>query len=281
MIDTLAEMSWSFRCDGKTMSVGAMTIADSFKPYANKNRSSYHARDGSSSYFIKLHHWRRLKRRLQATFNRSVINKEWRMLAVAADRGLRVPQRIAFGRRQTMGLITHQAMLLEWIADKSQLLSQTQDLAKSKDHERMGAVLALLSEHLKRMREAGLADRDCGLHNLLAPDVLRVAPSLEHTVWIDLEAACEAPPDDPHATAFTVGGALNDWWTACDSSEYWFRQAISRITTCLPEPRGGWPRALRAADAIVRNQVAKMIRYGRLEHFPPPLTRALNASGSS
>lgn len=242
---------------------GELRLLACLKGTAASPQRFYRASDGRREWALKIHQPRRLTQRLRATFGRSPLDQEAAMLLLAAERGLPVPRLVGIGREKRASLVVQTALLIEWLPERQTLF----DLARQAgDKKILDEAQSVLANFLVRVRRAALADRDFGAHNLVVPRGTAASP-----IWVDLEGAFAAEPDDAPATCRTVGAALANWWCVCGGDQARLAALLKAIRAELPSPVHGWPALAEALNAIIAARVGKAIQFGWAEGLPARL----------
>ena len=234
---------------------------------ADRPRSAWRVSDGQNVYLMKLRRLASTTRRFRATFGRSYLRNEATMTPLADDAGLPVPRIAGSGRRTRWGLITHEALLVEWLDNHTsvgELVADAYDRDDGSTLDRLRCATAML---LAQVRQAGLADKDFGVHNLMTPSSAP-DPGARKIVWVDLERVYLASPTDAPATCGTVGGALVRWWLATRGDQSQLEAMFGTIRVELPVPDGGWPDLMGAVNDDLQRRAANAIRRGQVDRKP-------------
>ncbi len=213
-----------------------------------------HVAVGDKECLLKLRDMQRFGQRIAATLGRSPLHHESQMMRAARQAGLPVPQPLALGVKRGLGGVNAVALLIEWLPGHRTLREQL-----GNDSAEIYARL------LGRVRNAGFADRDFGVGNILIP------ASTPDATWIDLEATFRAAPADPTATVFTCAAALTSWWVATGGDANAYQRLFDTIRAHTPEPHGGWPALFPRLNARITRRIAKQLRHERITTAPPPL----------
>ncbi len=182
---------------------------------------------------------------------RRYLEREAQALAATRRADLPVPCVLATGKRGR----AESALVLQWFDGRRPLRDAAPD-------ERGRAVL---TDMLGRVRLAGFADKDFGAHNLLVDDALDV-------VWVDLERAYEASPDDADATMRTCGAALASWWIATKGNPSELAACFADLQHRAPEPQDGWQVILEPINQYMHKKVAALIERGWIDTPAQSLT---------
>jgi len=180
----------------------SMTVAQQLKGSGDHPRWSCRARCNGQEVLLKVRSLTTLRPRWRATLGRAYFKREAVMLQRVADAGVSVPVLVGRGACVSFGLATRQALMTQW-------LTGYQPLEEWLSHD-AGRTLASMAAMLDQVRRAHLADKDFGVHNILAAE----QDGQLHIVWADLERASPARADDADSTCQTVGAALVRWGIA-------------------------------------------------------------------
>ncbi len=229
---------------------------------ANAGRQVHLMADAAQQYAMKLHRLRNLANRWRAARRRSRLCNEYALLRCAHQRGLPVPEALAYGQSRSCGLPSSEALVIEYFDHRTPL----RDLVRRGDDKLIRRATETLIHQLAAIRRAAIADADFTYNALLVEE-----DNLAEPAWIDLEAAYEAPPQDAAATAATAGMALASVWVATDARTDHLRAAYDLLRETAPEPAGGWDAATAAINLAMQQGCAKAVRRGRITALPEPL----------
>lgn len=255
--------------DGNSMQAPSQIVCgEALKHIDAADRQVYRVTVDGHETAMKVRRWRGLKRMWRATKN-SPVAHEWEMLLATEKAGLVTPKPLALGERRCFGLVKEEALLMEYFEGCTRLRDIALNAAESNDAATLDTVEQAMIDRLGAIRHAGFADDDFGAHNLITPvsdDTLSQPP-----MWIDLETAFAAEPDDPDATIRSVRITFTGWWTATGGDQKRLQGLFERTVAMLPEPSGGWSRSIDALNASMLRRVQKAIRLDRIDRPPEPL----------
>ena len=246
----------------------SVTIVEYLRGGPDDARCTAFVELGSRRLVMKSHRWRRLRRRITATLGRSSLNNEMVMLHRARTAGFATAQLFAHAVQRRLALISRKVLLTIRVDDHVSLDEWLRAATVRDEPSSFTEARQALATLLGRVRSAGLADRDFGAHNLL---VQKDADLPSEVIWVDLEAAYPASPQDADATCRTVGAALANWWICTGENQDRLVGAFASIRQHVPEPRGGWGNGTRRVNAVIFRRVDRQVRSGRAGRIPDAL----------
>jgi tRNA A-37 threonylcarbamoyl transferase component Bud32 len=258
---------------GVPIADGSMTLIDEVRGPKRDGCSVARVRLDRTLLALKHHRLFRWKQRIPATLGRSRLANERRMLLRARSAGLPVAELIAVGQRRRWGLVVEQVLLVRWMEHHVTMTQRIRDAAEQGRRAALRKAGPALAELLAQMRRASIADRDFGPHNLLVDEK---TADFAAPVWIDLEAAYEAGPDDRGDTLLTLAGTLASWWYCCREDQAELQAVFDAVCRALPEPPGGWRALLEPLNKIVLHRSRKQLRVGSIQTVPEPVRLTSN-----
>ena len=276
MTEPFDSMRW-YDQDGRPTKFGPLSVVEDLKhPTSGVSKDTIRqvcrVTDGERDLVLKRRWMNSLGRRLTATCGRSPLHNEKHMITVAQSAGLAVAPLIGWGEQRTAGLVEYFALLIQWAEGRTTLGDLVVRALDSGDDQGVRTVQSLLIRFLARLRNAGLADRDFGTHNILvAGHDLADSAVVEDLLWVDLEGVYRARCDAAAATCQTVAAALSNWWTTTRAHPPHLISALDEIRRTVPEPCGGWSAIAPSLNRQLQKRVDKSIRYGRVDRRPPRL----------
>lgn len=253
---------------GRVLSLaGSLQIVQSLKGHENSLRRVYRVTDGHGHWILKIQDFRSLYHRWQAMRCRSCLDVEAAMTRHGRAAGLPIPRIDGAALFRRWKLVDRQALLIEWIDGRVSLHEWIKSFALARP-ALIGQARTAVVDLLTRIRAAGLADADLGLLNIL---VHRDPDRPLGPVWVDLEAAFPAPPDQAMATARTLATTLAGWWIATGADQASLLALFEHLRTSVPTPARGWDRLMPTINLLLRRRIDKAIRCRRVAWPPGPL----------
>ena len=242
-----------------------LDVLDTVKGDSLDRRRVLRVTDGQREMAMKITSLRRIGDKFATMFGRGGLRHEISMAELAARMGLLALRPVAYGVVRRLSVPTTEAMLSEWIPNGVLLRQVVRQAVVAGDDGAFSSAARCYVDMIGRIRDAGLADADCGAGQLL---VNADAGDTLDPIWIDLEASFLADPHDADATCRTLAAALVSWWAAIDGDQGRYEQTARLISERLSEPTGGWRNAEELVDQLVRRRMVKQIRKQRVDHYP-------------
>ena len=242
-----------------------LDVLDTVKGGSSDRRRVLRVTDGRREMAMKITSLPRIGGKVATMLGRGRLRHEISMARLATETGLRALRPVAYGVVRRLGVPIAEAMLSEWIPNGVLLRQVVRQAVAAGDDGAVARAAGCYVDMIGRIREAGLADADCGTGQLL---VNADSGAALDPIWIDLEASFPADPHDADATGRTLAAALVSWWVATGGDQSRYEQTARLISGRLPEPTGGWRRVEEVVDQSVRRRMAKQIRKRRIDDYP-------------
>jgi len=196
---------------------------------------------------------------------RSYPDHEAAMLKGACEAGLLVPKLLGHARRRRLGVIVEHGLILSYFLNAIPMRDRLLDAQHRHDDQTMHRLASQMIDVMAPMRQAGFADKDFGVHNLL---LLEDGP----VVWSDLERSYHARPGCPTGSIQTAGSALASWWVSTHGDQLMLQQTFEQMIQRLPTPENGWPTVLKELNLYTAHKVQRFIDIGWFDRIPELLS---------
>lgn len=250
---------------------GALRMLSRIKGDPQDARHVFKVSDGCQIMVMKIQRTMPWRRWLRPRARRVSLLNEIRMLRDAAEAQLPVPSVLAQGSHRRMGMCFGWAILMPWLDGYCRMQDWVRSAAVRGDVETVRAGRWIVVDLLGRIREAGFADRDFGLHNVMVRVDAHNSSQAFDAHWLDLEFAHRAAACDEQVNADTIGGMLANWWvnTRGDEQEHlsMARELTKKLMTRVCSTRLGVERV----NVAMSRRIERAVRRSKFDRPPPPL----------
>ncbi len=250
---------------------GALRMLSRIKGDPQDARHVFKVSDGSQIMVMKMQRTTPWRRWLRPRARRVSLLNEMRMLRDAAEARLPVPSVLAQGSHRRMGMCFGWAILMPWLDGYCRMQDWVRSAALRGDVATVRTGRWIVVDLLGRIRKAGFADRDFGLHNVMVRVDAHNSSQAFDAHWLDLEFAHRAAASDEQVNADTIGGMLANWWvnTRGDEQEHlaMARELTKKLMTRVCSTRLGVERV----NVAMSRRIERAVRRSKFDRPPPPL----------
>lgn len=251
-------------CHGRTIRPNRMVIGRCIKYTPDYARHVYQIMLDGELAILKLQDLKTPRSFWRTIRGQSYHDRETAMLADARASGLLVPHLLGSARRRWLGVTVKHGLLFSFFDHATNMRDRLLEAQQRHDDKTMRLLASQMVDTMVSIRQAGFADKDFGVHNLLLLNDGRV-------VWSDLERSYHAAPSSPIGNIQTAGSALASWWVSSAGDQKMLQGIFQQMVQRLEKPDDDWPIIVEKLNLYMMRKVQRFIDAGWFDHLPEAL----------